>query len=48
MKRFRITARCEDYTSKSEIVLAKDKDEALEIAWELFPECDSVYVTEIE
>ena len=48
MKRWRVTARAEDCVNNSEIVVSNTYDEALDMAWEIFPEYDSVYVTELK
>lgn len=48
MKKFEIIARGEDCVTKTKIVSVNTYDEALEMAWELFPEYDSLYVSEIK
>ena len=48
MKKYEITARGEDCISKTKIIEAKNEKDAFEIAWDLFPEADSVYVSEVK
>lgn len=48
MKKFEITARGEDCVTKTQIVNANNYDEALDMAWELFHEYDSLYVSEMK
>ena len=42
------TDACEDCVCTTKIITAKDYDEAKSIAWEIFPEYESVYVSEVE
>ena len=48
IKKFEITVRGEDCITKRKIIWAKDKEEAKELGWELFPEYDSIYVEEVK
>ena len=46
MKKYKITFY--DGVCKTRIIMAENRTEALEIAWELFPEQDDLYVSEVE
>lgn len=48
MKKYEITARGEDCVKQTKVIFANSKEEAKQIGWELFPEYESIYVTEIE
>ena len=48
MKKYEIVARGEDCVTKRKIIEANNYNEALDIAWETFPEYDSVYVNEVK
>lgn len=48
MKKYKLTVYSEDCVCTTKIITAKDYDEAKSIAWEIFPEYESVYVSEVE
>ena len=48
MTKYKITTYGEDCVCHTKIIMARDYNEAKSIAWEIFPEYDDVYISEVE
>lgn len=46
MKKYRISYYDDECIKRSKIVVANNEDEARQLGWEVFPEADSLYVSE--
>ena len=46
MKKYRISYYDNDCIKRSKVVFANNEDEAKRLGWEVFPEADSLYVSE--
>lgn len=46
MKKYRISYYDDECIKRSETVTANNEDEARQLGWEIFPEAESLYVSE--
>lgn len=46
MKKYRVSYYDDECIKRSKIVFANNEDEARQLGWEIFPEAESLYVSE--